>query len=374
MFISSKVTKRLCTTLTRRMSWCMILLSVLLSSLFSSCGGSSSPQSSIPNQSSESTNVPISTPSPTSVPVGTTLLTFTGSGPVGDTAWSPDGRSIASIVWDQDSVQVWDAITGNVIYSYHGHRSYPNSLAWSPDGKRIASSASNVQIWNVVDGGNVVTYNPPENETEVYSVSWSPDEKRIVTVTTVAVRVFDTTTGNEIYNILQDQYASIARWSPDGKYIAVGKFDGTVDVVNAGDGSEVYTYQGDYGQSNGEAPALAWSPDSKRIASGLADKTVQVWDATTGNNVYTYHGHSGGVTAVAWSPDGKRIASGSLDGAIQVWNAVDGGNPYIYRGQPSYAGGVLAWSPDSTRIVSVGGGGGGTTPSQDWVAQVWQAS
>jgi WD40 repeat protein len=66
--------------------------------------------------------------------------------------------------------------------------------------------------------------------------------------------------------------------------------------------------------------AVAWSPDGKRIASGSQDKTVQVWDASSSNTLLTYRGHSyAAVSSVGWSPDGKRIASGSWDGTVQVW-------------------------------------------------------
>src|SRR6266567_3772656 len=80
--------------------------------------------------------------------------------------------------------------------------------------------------------------------------------------------------------------------------------------------------------------AVAWSPDGKRIASGRLspDNTVQVWDAVNGGNVYTYRGHAHDVYAVAWSPDSKHIASASFDGTVQVWDAVNGGNVYTYRG------------------------------------------
>ena len=67
--------------------------------------------------------------------------------------------------------------------------------------------------------------------------------------------------------------------------------------------------------------SVAWSPDGTRIASGSVDQTVQVWDAADGRNVYTYYGHSNTVSSVAWSPDGKRIASGSIDLTVQVWKA-----------------------------------------------------
>jgi eukaryotic-like serine/threonine-protein kinase len=82
-------------------------------------------------------------------------------------------------------------------------------------------------------------------------------------------------------------------------------------------GTTLYTYRG---HSSGVF-AVAWSPDGKRLASGSQDKTVQVWDATDGGHVFTYRGHSSYVYAVAWSPDGRRLASGSLDKTVQVWSA-----------------------------------------------------
>jgi eukaryotic-like serine/threonine-protein kinase len=90
--------------------------------------------------------------------------------------------------------------------------------------------------------------------------------------------------------------------------------------VEALSGKQVYTYHGHVGLQN-VVSAVAWQPDGKRIASGSTDKTVQVWDATTGKHVYAYRGHSGTVYAVEWSPDGGRIASGSADTTVRIWQA-----------------------------------------------------
>jgi WD40 repeat protein len=45
--------------------------------------------------------------------------------------------------------------------------------------------------------------------------------------------------------------------------------------------------------------AVAWSPDGRRIASGGNDSTVQIWDAVTGHLLTKYSGHTGTVYAVA---------------------------------------------------------------------------
>ncbi len=83
--------------------------------------------------------------------------------------------------------------------------------------------------------------------------------------------------------------------------------------------------------------------------------------------LYTYAGHPSGISSVAWSPDGTRIASIGRgdDRTIQIWNASNGQHLLTYRGHSD--AGNLAWSPDSTRIASVG------SPFAIKV-QVWNAS
>ena len=64
-------------------------------------------------------------------------------------AWLLDGRRIASCSEDW-TVQVWDAVDGGHVFTYHGHSGEVNTVGWSPDGRRIASGSGDttVQIWN----------------------------------------------------------------------------------------------------------------------------------------------------------------------------------------------------------------------------------
>ncbi len=119
--------------------------------------------------------------------------------------------------------------------------------------------------------------------------------------------------------------------------------------------------------------AVTFSPNSKYLAVGRDDNTVEIWDVAMNSNVYTYSGHTGNIFTVAWSPDGKRIASGGADATVQVWDALTGGHEYTYRGHLDFYWGhftsgqevdTVARSPDGKQIAS-----GGT----DNTVQVWQA-
>jgi WD40 repeat protein len=80
-----------------------------------------------------------------------------------------------------------------------------------------------------------------------------------------------------------------------------------------------------YQRHTNEVTAISWSPDGRYIASGSWDHTVQVWNAKTGQPLVIYRGHSDNVDALAWSPDGRLIASGSWDRTVQVWQAAQTG-------------------------------------------------
>ncbi|MDQ2716799.1 MAG: serine/threonine protein kinase [Chloroflexota bacterium] len=109
-------------------------------------------------------------------------------------------------------------------------------------------------------------------------------------------------------------------------------------------GTTLLTYTGHKDVVN----TVAWSYDGRYIASGSNDTTVQVWDAVTGQPIYTYTKHRDVVLSVTWSPDGKYVASGSLDGTVQVWPALTGQSPVILKGTYS------CWSPisNATRIAT----------------------
>jgi WD40 repeat protein len=103
-------------------------------------------------------------------------------------------------------------------------------------------------------------------------------------------------------------------WSPDGRLLASGYADGTVQLC---EWNKVATTLSGHSWT---VYALAFTPDGRTLISGGADGTVRLWDVTTGGEKRCFRWHTRWVTCAAVAPDGMTAAAGSADHTIVVWD------------------------------------------------------
>jgi WD40 repeat protein len=100
---------------------------------------------------------------------------------------------------------------------------------------------------------------------------------------------------------------------------------------------------------------ICLSPDGKFLAGGTREGTIQVWDARTGKAADPREGHRGAVEAVTFSPDGK-VATSGADGVTCLWSLPEGTEVARFKGKNPVAFGAsaLAFSQDGTELAEVG--------------------
>ncbi len=183
----------------------------------------------------------------------------------------------------------------------------------------------------------------------VYNVAWSPDGRRIASGgADTTVQVWNPNTG-EVLRIYRGHTGTVnsVAWSPNSQRLASADSDGTIGTVRVWDSSSGHTLLTKVYADH--VSRIAWSPDGRWIASA-SGVTIEVWDFSSGQTLSTYSDTRDGVGSVSWSPDGRRIASTDTT-HIRVWDASSGKTLLT---SDEYLPTDVAWSPDGKRLASTG--------------------
>ncbi|MGZ5267108.1 MAG: nSTAND1 domain-containing NTPase [Caldimonas sp.] len=202
---------------------------------------------------------------------------------VRDVAFSDDSQRIASAGGDQNVI-VWNARTGNDLFTLVGHGNWVEAVGFGPEGQRLVSVSRDrtMRFWNLAS-----------HEGSVNAIAFNP----------VAERAQFATGSSDRSARLWDRSGDVARLAG----------------ILRGHTGDVYR--------------LAYSPRGDRIATASFDGTVKLWDTASGMPLRTFTGHSDGLRDLAFSADGSLLATASADGTARLYS-VNGGSEALVTVSP----------------------------------------
>jgi WD40 repeat protein/DNA-binding SARP family transcriptional activator len=284
---------------------------------------------------------------------------FSGLG--GLLAWSPKGVFVTEGAEGSGRIDIRDSETGESVLSLNGHAGDVTDVAFSHDGAKVASTGSDgtLKVWDSSTGmllSSLSAYGEAAGPSfsadgSLVSAAWSHDG--------ALVRILDLSTDQVVATIPVDGAIDTAL-SPDGGQVAVGirAVDGPGGEVGAvfgvGTGEEEFVLAGPNGSFHPGYRGVAWSPDGELIAA-TSEGTARVWEATTGTLRHSLRGHNGLVHGVAWSPDSSRLVTGGSDGTARVWEIGSDGalERWSFAAQELKSGVVgVAFSSDGSRVMA----------------------
>lgn len=306
--------------------------------------------------------------------------------PIYSLAWSPDGQTLASAA-QSEGVRGWNPLTGEERWALDTDRGY-GPIAFTPDGNHVLApvrtdSIYRYALWDANTGKKVADL---DGFGAGYGLAMSPDAGYFCN----GRDIWDVAAKKVAHTLPARGWSEGVAFSRDGKRVAL---DGSgVRIFDVATGAELFD---DTGHA-GAVQAISVTQDGKLAATAGHDGTARVWDVGTGKLLHTFRGHKNACLTVCLSPDGKRLATGDayairvfdLKADQEVWKAdvdthsqvvqaayspdgqllaVARGNLTVELYDPSSGDlvrklvgensrlncfGHLAWTPDSTGIVS----------------------
>lgn len=174
----------------------------------------------------------------------------------------------------------------------------------------------------------------------------SPDGKLIVTAGWAgsrAIKFWDFASGELLATLPSGTVAIIGvAFSPDGKRLALGTFQGPVILIDPQTLESLATLMGHRASASG----LAFSPDSRLLASAATDDTIRLWDVAGENEKFTLQDPA--VTdpwRLHFSPDGKHLVA--YGQTLRAWNTATGQPADL----PQYLHHLAGFRPDGTAVA-----------------------
>ncbi|MGW2724077.1 nSTAND1 domain-containing NTPase [Streptomyces sp. NPDC001492] len=336
---------------------------------------------------------PLGHPSPGTIapaftPDGRSLFTFgstlrawsipptvlTGCWAVSRTAFSPDGRTLATMCQKTGLIRLWDttdpaypvlrrgalpgriaafgpnghvlAVCHNDIVTFwdtsdpdHPHRlgqpltpmpKIPWLLTFSPNGHTVALSDSDddsVWLW---DRGDVehprrLGRTPLYKGGMIQQLTFSPDGTLLAATGTDDANhtsLWDTRNPVHPKRLGRPLPGTVAAFAPRQHVLATGTTGGTFRLWDLTNPARPTPLSGIL-TIPGPVHAAAFSPDGHTLAFGSEDGALRLWDATDpghptalGNPIA---GHTSSINNIAFSPQGHTLATAGSDGTVRLW-------------------------------------------------------
>ena len=151
-------------------------------------------------------------------------------------AFHPNGKLLASGAADR-AVKIWDVATGQRLYTLSDSTDWVYAVAWSPNGNQLAAGGvdRSLRVWDANTEGGKLVSSVFAHEKPVTRILFSPKGESVFTIG--EDRIIKSWNAKTLTESLvfpaQPEAVLSAALDPDGLQLAIGRFDGVVQLLDA---------------------------------------------------------------------------------------------------------------------------------------------
>ena len=237
-------------------------------------------------------------------------------------AISPDEKFLVAAhdrrYWNKNykipSMQVWDRITEQCVYTIEESKHDIKTVTFSPDSKTLAYSDSNniVKLWDVASNSLQYIF---KAGVPFHTLTFTPDSSHLISGSIDGKVRFWKVSRRGTHSIYKRVFNNAIVKRPNK--VLIGHAD------------------------NSNFIAIESSPDGKKVASANSDGTIRLWDTDSGNQQFTLTQHLGTQTALAFNAMNQ---SKKLDVTNRTLTSIGMSNFYIL---------VSVWDIDTGDRISI---------------------
>jgi WD40 repeat protein/transcriptional regulator with XRE-family HTH domain len=249
------------------------------------------------------------------------LMTIPAEEGVQNWDFNPDGERVALYLGGSQP-QVRDIHTGEILFSLATTDDW-GIIRYTPDGSRLITYGYNGKLerWDA-DSGESLSAPLSIPVVELAFMAFNQDTTRMVTASRTTVTVWDTATGQSLFQIPgSDDPIDWADFSRDGSRLAVISIGGIVQVWDSLTGENQFSF------SAGPAECgyiLTFGKDANQLIVSSACGDVSFWDIASGEPKETLRKEislgGGGSVYVSLTHDGSHVVFSGAIQQIEVWD------------------------------------------------------
>ncbi len=151
-------------------------------------------------------------------------------------AFHPNGKLLASGAADR-AVKIWDVATGQRLYTLSDSTDWVYAVAWSPNGSQLAAGGvdRSLRVWDANTEGGKLVSSVFAHEKPVTRILFGPKGESVFTIG--EDRIIKSWNAKTLTESLvfpaQPEAVLSAALHPDGRQLAIGRFDGVVQLLDA---------------------------------------------------------------------------------------------------------------------------------------------